>query len=193
MAAISASLFWWNTGRHWSLGLRSTKYSVLKKPVVSVPSSGRPNWLTTCVTSGNEARMMRAWFITRSPSVGPVLGASVARAQMAPSSRCGRNSEPIAPLRREIRRDRQCAPAPRPPSPSGSGSRSPAPGGTAAVIHVISGFRHSRHVLRRTGSSIAPARSPSRRAASPTARTITVHAIGLNSRPSTRCSVKIGR
>jgi hypothetical protein len=32
------------------------------------------------------------------PAAGPVLGASVARAQMAPSSRCGRNSEPITPL-----------------------------------------------------------------------------------------------
>ena len=30
--------------------------------------------------------------------VGPVLGASVARAQIAPSSRCGRNSEPMTPL-----------------------------------------------------------------------------------------------
>jgi hypothetical protein len=35
-------LVWWKTGRHFSLGKRSTKYSVLKKPVVSVPSSGRP-------------------------------------------------------------------------------------------------------------------------------------------------------
>ena len=31
------------------------------------------------------------------PAVGPVLGASVPRAQMEPSSRCGRNSEPITP------------------------------------------------------------------------------------------------
>ena len=38
---------------------------------------------------------MRAWFATRMPSVGPVLGASVPRTQSAPSSRCGRNSEPI--------------------------------------------------------------------------------------------------
>ena len=60
------------------------------------PSSGRPTWLTTCVTSGNEAKMTRAWLMTRLPSVGPVLGASVPRAQMAPSSRCGRNSEPIS-------------------------------------------------------------------------------------------------
>src|SRR6185437_12092633 len=91
-------LFWRNTERHWSLGLRSTKYSVLKNPVVSVPSSGRPTCDTTCVTSGNDAKISRAWFITRSPSEGPVLGASVPRAQIAPSSRCGRNSEPMIPL-----------------------------------------------------------------------------------------------
>ena len=42
----------WNTGRQCSLGFRSMKYSVLKKPVVSVPSSGRPTWRTTCITSG---------------------------------------------------------------------------------------------------------------------------------------------
>ena len=38
---------------------------------------------------------MRARFITRVPSVGPMLGAAVPNAQMEPSSRCGRNSEPI--------------------------------------------------------------------------------------------------
>ena len=42
--------------------------------------------------------MTRAWFMTRVPSDGPVLGASVPRAQMAPSSRCGRNSDPMIPL-----------------------------------------------------------------------------------------------
>ena len=40
---------------------------------------------------------MRARFITSVPSSGPVLGAAVPRTQMAPSSRCGRNSEPITP------------------------------------------------------------------------------------------------
>ena len=60
IAAISCSLSSWKTGRHASFGLRSTKYSVLKKPVVSVPSSGRPTWLTDTVTSGNEASTSRA-------------------------------------------------------------------------------------------------------------------------------------
>ena len=97
MAAMSSSLFSWKTGRHCSLGFRSTQYSVLKKPVVSVPSSGRPTWLVTVVTSGKEARMMRARFATEYPRAGPVLGGSVPRTQSAPSSRCGRNSEPMAP------------------------------------------------------------------------------------------------
>src|ERR1700691_390998 len=34
------------------------------------------------------------------PSVGPVLGARVPRTQIAPSSRCGRNSEPMLRLSR---------------------------------------------------------------------------------------------
>ncbi len=42
IAAISSSLLSWKTGLHSSFGFRLTKYSVLKNPVVSVPSSGRP-------------------------------------------------------------------------------------------------------------------------------------------------------
>ncbi len=76
-------------GRHSSFGLRSTKYSVLKKPAVSVPSSGRPVWLTTCVTSGNEAMTRRALLVKSTLAVGPSLGGSVPRTQIEPSSRCG--------------------------------------------------------------------------------------------------------
>ena len=55
----------------FSFGLRSTKYSVLKNPVVPVPSSGRPTWLVTTVTSGNEARMSRGLGSAhRTPSQG---------------------------------------------------------------------------------------------------------------------------
>ncbi len=51
--------------------------------------------------------------MTRMPSVGPVLGASVPRTQMAPSSRCGRNSEPITPLIiRKTARAKAAAPTP---------------------------------------------------------------------------------
>ena len=98
MAAISSSLSSWKTGRHFSLGFRSTQYSVLKKPVKSSPSSGRPTWLVATVTSGKEASTTRAWFATRMPSLGPVLGARVPRTQIAPSSRWGRNSDPMTPL-----------------------------------------------------------------------------------------------
>ena len=80
-----------------SLRFRSTKYSVLKKPAVSVPSSGRPVWLTTCVTSGNEAITRRALLVKSMLAVGPSLGGSVPRTQMEPSSRWGRNSEPMGP------------------------------------------------------------------------------------------------
>src|SRR5665213_4452851 len=44
-----------NMGRQASFGFKSTKYSVLKKPVVSVPSSGRPTWLVATVTSGERS------------------------------------------------------------------------------------------------------------------------------------------
>ena len=51
-----------------------TKYSVLKKPVVSVPSSGRPTWLVHWVTSGKEHSRSRAWFASadalRRPGAG---------------------------------------------------------------------------------------------------------------------------
>src|ERR1019366_5603720 len=39
----------------------------------------------------------RALFASSIPADGPVLGASVPRTQMAPSSRWGRNSEPMSP------------------------------------------------------------------------------------------------
>ena len=98
MAAISFSLSSWKTGRHFSFGFRLTQYSVLKNPVKSCPESSRPAWLVTWVTSGKEARTTLAWFATRIDSLGPVLGARVPRTQIAPSSRWGRNSDPISPL-----------------------------------------------------------------------------------------------
>ena len=42
------------------LGLEIDEVLGIEKPVVSVPSSGRPTWLTTCVTSGKDARINRA-------------------------------------------------------------------------------------------------------------------------------------
>ena len=60
MASMSSSFRPRNCGRHSSRGLRSTKYSVLKNPVASVPSSERPTCDTTLVTSGKPAKMRRA-------------------------------------------------------------------------------------------------------------------------------------
>ena len=60
MAAISFSLSWWKTGRHSPFGFRFTQYSVLKNPVKSNPSSGRPTWLVATVTSGKDASITRA-------------------------------------------------------------------------------------------------------------------------------------
>src|SRR5271165_5676466 len=74
MASISSSLRPRNWGRHSPRGLRSTKYSVLKNPVASVPSSERPTCETTFVTSGKLAKMRRALSITSPPADGPVLG-----------------------------------------------------------------------------------------------------------------------
>ena len=100
-------------GRHCSFGFRSTKYSVLPNPPVSVPSSGRPTSETTLVTSGNEAKMSRACVVKRSPSVRLVLSARVPRAQIAPSSRWGRNSEPMIPLNAKVKRSGDRRPRPR--------------------------------------------------------------------------------
>ena len=44
---------------HWPEGLRGTKNSALKKPVASVPSSGRPCWETTVWASGNDLMIRR--------------------------------------------------------------------------------------------------------------------------------------
>ena len=44
-----------------SCGFRFTKNSQLKKLVGSVPSSGRPSWLTTVVTSACFLKMARIW------------------------------------------------------------------------------------------------------------------------------------
>ena len=59
----------------------------------------------------SRARGERAWTF-RMLAEGPVLGASVPRTQMAPSSRCGRNSEPMMPLRAEKEHRGQAASRP---------------------------------------------------------------------------------
>ena len=108
MAAISSSLFCVEDRPPLLLGLQVDEVFGVEEAGGVGAVVGPPHLAdTTCVTSGNEARMTRAWFITRAPSVGPVLGASVPRTQMAPSSRCGRNSEPMMPLVGQIAPKRQ--------------------------------------------------------------------------------------
>jgi len=70
MAAIRSSLSCLKTGRHSPLGFEVDKVFVLKKPVVSVPSSGRPVWLYHLGHLGNALRRRRASFMTRRLSVG---------------------------------------------------------------------------------------------------------------------------
>ena len=48
-------------------------------------------------TSGKEAMTRRALLVKSMLAVGPSLGGNVPRTQMEPSSRWGRNSEPIGP------------------------------------------------------------------------------------------------
>src|SRR5580704_15428810 len=74
MEAIKSSLFSQKTGRHCAFGLRPTKYSVLKNPVWSVPSSGRPVWLVQSVASGKEHSKILARFITDDTAKGEIDG-----------------------------------------------------------------------------------------------------------------------
>src|SRR5262249_15642137 len=115
---------------------------------------------------------------------------SVARAQIAPSSRCGRNSEPMIPLKLRYAEAARAAAATakviqRKRMAHSSVLR------YAFVSHVITGLRHSR--------AFAPKRKLERAGAmsienmsDPSSAKDTVQAIGLNRRPSTRCKVKIG-
>ena len=57
ISAISPSLS--RPLRHWSIGRSGTKNSALKKPVESVPSSGRPCWEITVSASGKLLMSLR--------------------------------------------------------------------------------------------------------------------------------------
>ena len=92
MAAMSRSLSWPNTGRHFSFGSKSTKYSVSREPrsicaIVRAPDLGDNLQDLEGRKPGLHELCPRFAL-----SVGPVLGARVPRTQAAPSSRCGKNS-----------------------------------------------------------------------------------------------------
>ncbi len=118
----------------------------------------------------------------RVPSVGPVLVARVPRAQIAPSSRCGRNSDPIvrasiiepARVRTEtpavIQRQRMASPKALP---------------YTCVRNDMSGLRHSFVPLGNTRLASTGPRNIEYSSA-PASAKATVQAIGRNKRPSTR-------
>ena len=188
IAAISASLSWWNAGRHCSFGFRSTKYSVLKKPVVSVPSSGRPTWLVVVVTSGNEPQ-------DHAPdSPRDALGRPRARRQ-----RAAHPDRAFIQMRKKLGSDG----AAQQTVPARIASATP----TVAQRHRIATRSAGRnrasarpsaglcHSLVPLGNTMLASTGPDEHREHQRAeqREATVHAIGLNNRPSTACSVKIGR
>ena len=79
---------------HSERGLRFTLNSQTSKPLMSVPSSGRPSWLSTFSVSGNEARRWRTLWTILAASEGEMDLGMKMRTQRAPSSSLGRNSEP---------------------------------------------------------------------------------------------------
>ena len=129
---------------------------------------------------------MRAWFIRRMPSVGPVLGASVPRTQMAPSSRCGRNSEPIMPLAASYTVAARAAPRPTPTVTQRSSIAHRTERAVALRQQVISRIVPFACVPaeRTAGQHRAPAACE--KISAPSSAKATVQAMGLNSRPSTR-------
>ncbi|CAM5343210.1 hypothetical protein RLIN73S_00584 [Rhodanobacter lindaniclasticus] len=80
---------------HCAYGFRPTKNSSLKKPVESVPSSGRPSSEPTVVTSGKERRIRRICGEIFEASLNEMVYGMVARTHSEPSSRCGMNSAPM--------------------------------------------------------------------------------------------------
>ena len=65
MAAISSSLFWWKTGRHLLLGLQVDEVFGVEEAGGVGAVVGTADLADDLVTSGKEASMTRAWFITR--------------------------------------------------------------------------------------------------------------------------------
>ncbi len=126
------------------------------------------------------------------PSVGPVLGASVPRTHSAPSSRCGRNSEPITPLNSQERR--KAKRADRTANRDAAVFDGPL---HASAISAIQKFHHRvvplARALRESRKLASTGAINIEKSSAPSSANATVQAMGLNSRPSTRCSVKIGR
>ena len=113
------------------------------------------------------------------------------RTQSAPSSRWGRNSEPITPP--TVRYTAKAKPSTAIPTVTKRWSIAYFTALRYLVFkNSITGLRHSRAPLgrRRLASTGAISMENSN---APSKANATVQAIGLNRRPSTRCSVNIGR
>jgi len=182
-SAVSSSLFWWKMAATapW---FEIDKVFVLKKPVVSVPSSavylaGRHR------DSGKRpAAAEPDW---RADAFGgPVLGANVPRTQMAPSSSAA-ETQSDETAGGEIPRDGH-GPAP-PPGYQRSRMARWRAWRYASVIQIIAGLCHSRTRLPNKRLETTARRSSKQQRSQQRERYGPRH--GLEQAPSTRCSVKM--
>ena len=88
--------------RHSSIGFKGAPISRLKKPVTSVPSSGRPSCEITRLTSGTEATSSRSWGAILAALSSETVRGRVARIQRYPSSSGGMNSPPRCGIRNSV-------------------------------------------------------------------------------------------
>jgi hypothetical protein len=85
----------WMLSRHSLIGLSLTNTSRLDGSVGSVPSSGRPSWLSSSVISGIPLRMSAVILgVSLRPSVSEIGAGSVNVTYSEPSLSSGKNSVP---------------------------------------------------------------------------------------------------
>ena len=165
---------------------------MLPNPPVSVPSSGRPICDTTFVDF-RERREDQARLIHEARAFGQA-GADGQRAARPDRAFVEVRQEFGADdsAQAEIGRTQQRGDADADRAPTDVRWPSAATAGSRSVRNVISGLSRSVTPLRKNSAARAPERRGSRTSSRPSSANATVHAIGRNSRPSTRCSVKIG-
>jgi hypothetical protein len=136
------------------------KYSVLKNPVLSVPSSGRP-YLARALRHFGERNTARslAWFIRRMPSVGPVLDARVPRTHKRALIQVGQKFRTDGTAVRQQNGNQIIRPARFPPLHSDVQWLTARPCDSDPSESTITGLRHSWTPFRnrnveRTGAMI---------------------------------------
>ena len=169
MAAISSGLLRIEPFQAGSpYGFSPTKYSSLKKPVGSVPSSGRPSSLATVVTCGKLRSSSRTCGPSFDASSNEMVYGIVARTQSAPSSRCGMNSAPMnGTSSSDAREDRRDTPSTRRGAVAQARLEHPAVGVAHAVVDLDGRLLD---VLAQEDTSTAPAAASASTAASRAAR-----------------------